>query len=258
MSEIKKIVFVTMMLAVASVWATGGDMLVSYSTRGTDRYFNGEPVKDGECYALVYTHPGKVFSGFQADGTVADPAASDLALVAPVAKGGRCPPVLFQVREQYASSRQGGAWEVFLIDTRDASGRPAGLDANGRLRRINRWNRVAGRIRTRRGTDSFGALEPTVTPEGALTGGEGAMPPDAPRPRITGITVKNGVVELSVADTVPYATYDVDGAHEMHRLGRRNRVAREAKDGVVGKPIKMEVEMKEGADAPRFFRVFRK
>ena len=67
--------------------------------------------------------------------------------------------------------------------------------------------------------------------------------------------------ELTVADTVPYLTYDVDGAATPQGFGRKSRrMARKARDGRAGGEITLEVEPAalSGADGARFFRVVRK
>ena len=38
------------------------------------------------------------------------------------------------------AARTDGAWQVCLLDTRGADGRPVGLDSDGRLVRVNRFS----------------------------------------------------------------------------------------------------------------------
>lgn len=255
---------INLVVAIGAVGvASAGDLLLTCSTRGGDRYADGAPVADGECYALVHTADGATFRGFTADGRAVDPAKSYVALAAPLAEGGRCPPTLFQVLEENAKGREGGKWELFLVDTRGADGKPAGVDGNGALRRVNAWSRVKGRIRAKSGSLTSGASVETAADMSAerLAGGAGAVPADAPQPRIAGIRVVDGQVELTVADTVPYLTYDVDGAATPHDFGRKSRrMARKARDGRAGGVITLEVEPAAlaGADGARFFRVVRK
>ena len=187
-----------------------------------------------------------------------------MALAAGLAEGGRCPPTLFQVLAANAEGREDGTWELFLLDTRGADGKPAGMGADGTLRRVNAWRRVNGRIRATRGSVSAsGAFEEVAADVSAdrLAGGAGAVPADAPRPRITAIQVVDGQVKLTVADTVPYLTYDVDGAAAPQGLGRHSRrVARRARDGRSDGEITFEVAPQDlaGADGARFFRIVRK
>lgn len=261
---LQMMLFLAGVMGALSLQAGYDDFLVYWSTKGCDRYLDGTPVKDGECYALVYTRPGFSFAGFAADGRAADPAASDIAIVAPVAKGHRCPPTLFQVARAYADERTQGVWEVFLVDTRNAEGQPLGLDEEGRVLRVNGWRRVEGRIKGQQGgMTSVGNFADLATDDSAarLDSGASVLPPDAPQPRITGIKVVNGQVELEVADTVPYVTYDVAGAEapSHFKKGQGRRMARAAKDGRKGAPIKLEVPL-DPVDpaAPKFFKVIRK
>ena len=255
------------LLASASVMADANDDRVfTCSTQGTDRYADGTAVKDGECYALVYTEKGCTFQGFNADGTARNPEQSYVALAAPLAKNHRCPPTLFQVLGRNAASRTSGTWEVFLLDTRTRDGLPSGLDAEGRIRRINAWSRVRGRIRSKKGgVGSSEKYEDLAEDDSAdrLKGGASAVPPTAPQPRITGIKVVGDKVELTVADTVPYLTYDVEGAHEPHhfnpRFRRTRRVARRPQDGRANAPITMEVDAHAATSegTARFYKIVR-
>lgn len=71
------------------------DARLSFSTKGPDRYADGSVVLDGECYALVWSKDGN-FDGFAANGECIDDC-DRIVLIAPIAKDGRCPSVLFQI-----------------------------------------------------------------------------------------------------------------------------------------------------------------
>ena len=112
------------------------DALLAFSTVGPDKYADGTTVLDGECYALVRTLPGATFGGIAADGTaVAE--TDEIVLLAPLAKDGRCPKVLFQI----PSDKSEGTFSVYLLDTRvkaeDGTVAPAGLKANGKPALVN-------------------------------------------------------------------------------------------------------------------------
>ena len=70
-------------LAMAS-FAAVNDTLISFSTPGVDTYADGTAVRDGECYALVWSADG-VFEGLDVNGRPLD-AADAVVLVAPVAR----------------------------------------------------------------------------------------------------------------------------------------------------------------------------
>ena len=105
------------------------DALLAFSTVGPDKYADGTTVLDGECYALVWTKNGATFGGIAADGTaVAE--TDEIVLLAPVAKGGRCPYVLFQIDSATADRLADGTYGVYLLDTRVAENgmtKPAGV-----------------------------------------------------------------------------------------------------------------------------------
>ncbi len=96
--------------------AACADYVLSFSTPGPDKYADGNTVLDGEKYALVWTPTGSEFAGFNVDGTAKGD--SKVAIAAPVAKGGKCPMVLFAVTDDALTAFPGGTWGVYLLDTR--------------------------------------------------------------------------------------------------------------------------------------------
>ena len=114
----KKTMMMGVVLAGAlSAFAGLDNVAITFSTPGPDKYRDGRIVLDGECYALVWTPTGETFGGIAADGSAVAP--SKIVLRAPVAKGGRCPNILFEIDEGYARANYpGGSWRVILLDTR--------------------------------------------------------------------------------------------------------------------------------------------
>ena len=107
-------------MAVAAFGAAFGaanDTLVSFSTNGPDSYGDGSAVRDGECYALVWTKTGAAFGGFKADGTLVS-ADDRLVVAASLAKDGRCPATLVEIDAKDASAYTGGSFALYLLDTR--------------------------------------------------------------------------------------------------------------------------------------------
>ena len=100
----------------AAALADAANVLVSFSTTA-DKYADGTDVKDGEWYALCWSADEK-FDGLDLDCKPVDPAEKVL-ILAPLAKGGRCPYVVFQVDSAKAPS--GGNYFVYLLDTRDVT-----------------------------------------------------------------------------------------------------------------------------------------
>lgn len=109
----------TMLLAVSATVALAGmnNLVLTFSSTGPDVYKDGTTVRDREYYALVWTPDGAEFAGINADGSAVAP--SKVAIAAPVATGGRCPPVMYQIDEDYLKANfPGGSWGVYLLDTR--------------------------------------------------------------------------------------------------------------------------------------------
>ena len=176
------------------------DALLAFSTVGPDKYADGTTVLDGECYALVWTKNGATFGGIAADGTAV--AETDkIVLLAPVAKDGRCPNVLFQIDSAKADELADGTYGVYLLDTRVVSNgttKPAGIK-NGKLSLVNGYGlatkatkagkATAGGVTTAEEKDSEG---------GQVVAAGAAAPKDLPQPKITSIKIEGDYVKLTV------------------------------------------------------------
>ena len=90
-----------------------GDARLSFSTKGPDRYADGSVVLDGECYALVWSKDGK-FEGFAANGECIDEC-DRIVLIAPIAKEGHCPPVLFRSQRPRRTNWQVGSMPYICL-----------------------------------------------------------------------------------------------------------------------------------------------
>lgn len=175
------------------------DLCVSFSTKGPDRYADGSTVLDGECYALVWSKDG-VFEGFNANGGCVD--TNDVVvLVAPVAKGGRCPAILFQVPQDEVEALNGGHYAVYLLDTRVSSGeaaaKPRGM-SDGGLELVNGYGAVTAALKF----DTNVNLNPAKELERALAGQTAsdvsAAPSDCPQPKVKSMRVEGDNVYLTV------------------------------------------------------------
>ena len=200
----RKTTFLCAALAAGLCFSAENDTLISFSTPGPDRYADGTAVRDGECYALVWVKDGAEFAGIAADGTAVDPETSAILLSAPVAKDGRCPSVVFELDAALAKRYEGGAFSVYLLDTRNAAGQVRGIGANGRAVAVNGYGK-AGSV--------GGAEELKTDARFAAKGGgvsvlaKSALPKDAPRPRIKAMKVLGGNVYLTVSGTLPCLQY---------------------------------------------------
>lgn len=171
-----------------SVRGSVDDMLVSFRSPGPDRYADGSVVLDGETYALVWS-PGE-FRGLDACGRTRG--GDRVVLQAPVASGGGCPPILFQVDRKTADELGGGRWHVILLDTR-LDGKPTSRGL------VNAWG-IAAADTTPAAIDSMPAKARSGgSDEPAAVAATAAAAPDGIRqPAIRSIRVDSAVVELDV------------------------------------------------------------
>ena len=189
--------FAAVVTCSACAFGSMQDKLARFSTPGLDRYADGSIVRDGECYALVWSPAGTVFSGFNADGTAASPN-DHVVLAGALALGGRCRDAVFQIPAAEYEALKGGEWAVCLVDTRNLAGVPTGTQ-NGKPLRVNRW-----------GT----ALSASVVRANRLS----AVPPNLLPPRITDMEIGNDEVWLAVAGTVPYLDYTIISGEKPNDL----------------------------------------
>ena len=198
----RKTTFLCAALAAGLCFSAENDTLISFSTPGPDRYADGTAVRDGECYALVWVKDGAEFAGIAADGTAVDPATSAILLSAPVAKDGRCPSVVFELDAALARRYEGGAFSVYLLDTRNAAGQVRGIGANGRAVAVNGYGK-AGSV----GPEASKGAVRAAKGGGVSILAKSALPKDAPRPRIKAMKVLGGNVYLTVSGTLPCLQY---------------------------------------------------
>ena len=198
----------TMIGAVGLAFAASAaidDALLAFSTVGPDKYADGTTVLDGECYALVWTKNGATFGGIAADGTaVAE--TDEIVLLAPVAKGGRCPYVLFQIDSATADRLADGTYGVYLLDTRVAANgttKPAGVK-NGKLSLVNGFGLATQATKIGKATGGI-----TTAAEKETAGGESiavgaAAPKNVQQPKITSIKIEGDYVKLTVQNLPGY------------------------------------------------------
>ena len=218
MPIMKKFASLICLLMTAVAFSGIDDKVLRFSTPGPDRYADGSRVVDGECYALVWSPKGTVFSGFNADGTAVS-ANDRVVLAAPLAKDGKCRDAIFQVPAAEYAELEGGEWAVCLVDTRTANGVPAGAQ-DGKPLRVNRWGAVESGVKVESAsTRKLAAATATSNTrlmsaasgasQGACAGTLSAVPASAKIPKITAIEVQDGEVWLTVTDTEPYFSYAI-------------------------------------------------
>jgi len=249
-------------LLCTAAFASMEDKVLRFSTPGPDRYADGTLVADGECYALVWSPKGSSFAGFNADGTAIS-SEDRVVLAAPLAVGGKCYESIFQIPAAEYTPLAGGEWAVCLVDTRTAGGVPAGVANNVPLR-VNRWGAVknsvkiepagASQLMCAAAPKTRGLLAATGddSDEGVLAGVLSAVPDSVKSPKITAFEVSDGVVRLTVTDTVPFLTYTLASGDAPNDLATDD--AADRVDGDTKAEIAIETDAVEGS---RFFKVTR-
>ena len=223
-------------LALASLAAVN-DTLISFSTPGPDTYLDGTTVQDGECYALVWSQDG-VFEGAKADGTAVD--ANDLVvLVAPVAKGGRCPDLVYQVAAATAEALKGGCYGVYLLDTRRTVAGETVVGLNPETGKLDYVKSYASATDPIAATDGIASAAAAKAVDGAAV----AEYVEVAKP-VVAIEVKSAVIRLTVTGMSPVADYWVEKGTDLQNVSEK--IADVPADGVV--------DVKK-TDAAAFFQV---
>jgi len=201
-----------LMLAAATfavgAFADAANVLVSFSTKA-DYYADGTPVLDGEWYALCWAKDRK-FDGITLDckPVNANPDQERILLMAPLAKGGRCPFVVFQIDSAVAPSD--GRYFVYLLDTRDATGTSvaeAGENDDGERVPMSSINGAA----VTKGYTASTSAGKNKARAVAVTSGVWADSEvvDAEPPRITAFKVEDAKVKITVAGMLPGVKYNI-------------------------------------------------
>lgn len=254
----KKLIIAALALASASAFAAQNDVLLTFSTKGPDKYANGDPVADGECYCVVWTKQGS-FEGFNADGTAAG-SNSVVVLTAPIAKDGRCPMTQFQIGYAKAKALGAGHYGVYLLDTRRADGdkKPMGTvltDGVWLAQAINSWGLISDATMKLESVDSLSTTTVASTSVTNKTTVASAVPAGAPQPTIADIRINGDQVEIDVADTAAYLQYTLAQGDEPDAKSLKDN---ERDGGVVaqgnGNVITIKRPFKQGG---QFFKVIR-
>lgn len=252
----KKLVMLGVLAASVSAFAAVNDLVLTFSSEGPDTYADGTAVLDGECYALVWLPAGSTGFALAADGTVADPAQGELILTAPVAKGGRCPTVAFQVAAAFADRHADGTWALYLLDTRRTSESGAvslAGTANGRAKAVNAIGQVAGASVQAVAAGGASAPLSAGATAGTVAAEASALPADVPQPTVKGVRVEGGYVYVTVENTVPYLRYNLAAGTDPANVGGANA----AKNPVSGNADGEIILVAPANDAGGFFRVRR-
>ena len=219
----------------AAVFAGEGDVLITFSTPGPDKYADGADVLPGERYALVWTPT----EGDQKI-VLTYPGATKI----DNADGMHCPPVLFVVDAATAKkSYVNGTWGVYLLDTR--------VYANGgngtTLATTVDKNTVNVKAPVADGIVSTADKE-SVTADGAVVAGSYTIP----APTVTGIKVEGAKVFVTVKDIVPCLEYTLKSGSNIQAEFVLPKGDVSSEMSASAKEITLAVDKQEGA---QFFRV---
>ena len=208
----KSIPMIVLALALP-VLAGQDNLLMKFSTPGPDTYADGKTqVADGEFYALVWVKKGTSFAGFLADGTVVDSTNSALICAVPYAENGHCPETVLEMDRVLADAYAGsGSFELHVLDTRDAEGKPKGKVAEG----VNASGETA-KFSLSAGT--AGEVKSVAAKQGTLAATASELPASIPQPKITSIKVENGIVTLKVKGTSKLLRYGVNSGDAPNDL----------------------------------------
>ena len=264
----KKILFMVFGSVALGVFAAQNDTLITFSTMGPDYYKDGTTlVKDGECYALVWTKSGATFAGFLADGSLVDEENSKCIGFADVAENYRCPPTTFHLSPKLVAALGAGSFAVYLLDTRDVNGNVLGLakDVSGKVTKVNAVNGY-GAVKDADGavvnittgsTEANGSSVSTLSSSAATAAqvqNNTELPGDLPG-EIKAIHIENGKVKITVANSARYAQYNLNQGLTPDAI-IDNPVADKAIQGDDTGDIELEYEIKNDAKSG-FFRLRR-
>ena len=192
-------------LCAAGAFADAANVLISFSTQA-DYYADGTPVLDGEWYALCWAKD-RNFDGITLDCKPVNPDEKIL-IMAPLAKGGRCPFVVFQIDSAVAPSD--GRYLVYLLDTRDATGTSVAKAVENDAGERVPMSSINGAAVTKGYTASTSAGKNKARAVAVTSGGWAASEVvDAEPPRITAFKVEDAKVKITVAGMLPGVKYNI-------------------------------------------------
>lgn len=219
----KKILAIAVSALSLGAFAAANDILISFSTPGTDTYKDGSTVLDGECYALVFSAKDAEPLAIGADGSCTS--GNEIVLVASLAKGGKCPAMVFELPAE--AKYENGTFAVYLLDTRVTKTTLAAV--------VNGFPQVVNSYAAATASEAQEGQGGSLVASGA-TQVETLVKIDAPV--ITAMKVEGAKIKISVAGMSPAATYKVvagttiDGvSSELDAKAEGDTFTIDAKDG---------------------------
>lgn len=276
---------VALMLMATVARAALDDVVVTFWSLGPDCYADGSPVMEGDIYALVWVRDGFTFAGFQADGTLADPA-NCIVLFAPTnartkmygdKKGGCClPGTLFQVPNWWHETHRDGRYEVVLLDTRTTG--PDGVlrpfcanpgevlyshfscsatgawvvNPTGSFGYVRGWCSTDISVKVSMGGSPIQACQTR-----SVQTAPSALPPnvEVPEPQITSFKIEDGKAKLTFTDSSPLLLYSIASGETLDALENDPTVT--PVSGSADATAELSLSASAGEGGSRFFKVIR-
>lgn len=223
-------------------FADAANVLVSFSTT-EDYYLDGNPVVDGEWYALCWSADGS-FDGLNIDCTPVD-SSEKVLILAPLAKDGHCPYTLFQMAANSVPNY--GNFYVYLLDTRDVTKTSAASSTKVAGRNIPATT-VNGSATTTSKFSVNKSVSVTSTEANVAAAAESGVAWVPVRPKITAFEVdpSTTTVKITVAGMMSGIDYKVSMGANINEMESYN-VTPQTEDGEAYFTIQQ--------DDARFFQV---
>ena len=233
-------------VAAMSGFAAQNDLLVTLSAKEKLTYKNNEAVNN-EVVALVWTPAGATFGGFLANGSLKDADSKVLARI--VVKDGLFETTTFQIDAELAEQMKltQGAFSLYLLDTRDASGKTVVENGATDLAQATIPVNYTAKILEGSVDASAGGIATSIESDGTAAGtivaeGQTELPikEELLAPIIKSVKVEGDKFKVTIEKAVPYMKYDLIDASSKEAIGDS------AKSGVVTETVTLETS----ADAP--------
>ena len=200
-------------VAAMSGFAAQNDLLVTLSAKEALTYKNNEKVNN-EVVALVWTPAGATFGGFLANGSLKDADSKVLARI--VVKDGLFETTTFQIDADLVEQLKltQGAFSLYLLDTRDASGKTAVENSATALAQATIPVNYTAKILEGSADASAGGIATSIESDGTASGkivaeGQTELPVEEATlaPIIKSAKIEEGKFVVTIEQAVPYMGY---------------------------------------------------
>ena len=209
----KKTLMALAAVAAMSGFAAQNDLLVTLSAKEALTYKNNEKVNN-EVVALVWTPAGATFGGFLANGSLKDANSKVLARI--VVKDGLFETTTFQIDADLVEQLKltQGAFSLYLLDTRDASGKTVVDNGATDLAQATIPVNYTAKILEGSADASAGGIATSIESDGTASGtivaeGQTELPVEEATlaPIIKSAKIEEGKFVVTIEQAVPYMGY---------------------------------------------------